>query len=192
MSDLDRTIELYSILSDNPEKSKAEVLNMDVALLGNELSKIQFITKKYKAKTPNTYYIIDGEEYTVQLSLRGMTAAQYIDFQNFYKEYDKNFKYIFWCFLIPAGKKYNDGYDVMELAERLYDKIPITIVTDIMVFFCRLFKSLTVATLISSIRETKKMLKKAKDWKEKYRLRRMLVQMRNTVDLLQNEIELAG
>lgn len=37
--------------------------------------------------------------------------------------------------LIPKGKKYNEGYDVMELADKLYDRIPITIVTDIMVFF---------------------------------------------------------
>ena len=115
-----------------------------------------------------------------------MTAAQYIDFQNFYKDYQKNFKYIFLCFLIPKGKKYNEGYDLIELADKLYDKIPITVINDIMVFFCNLLAALTVSTLISSIREMKKMLKKEKDPVKKYQLRKMIVQSRKTVSLVQN------
>ena len=88
--------------------------------LAAELSKVQFIINKYKAKAPETEYTIAGDKYTVQLNIRQMTAAQYIDFQNFYKDYQKNFKYIFLCFLIPKGKKYNEGYDLIELADKLY------------------------------------------------------------------------
>lgn len=135
MTDLDRSIEIYALLTDNPDEARDALLNMTVDQLSIELSKIHFIVNKYKSKVPETEYDIDGNKYTVQLNLRNMTAAQYIDFQNFYKDYKKNQKYIFLCFLIPKGKKYNEGYDVMELADELYDKIPITIVTDIMVFF---------------------------------------------------------
>lgn len=134
MTDLDRSIEIYSLLTDNPDEARDALLNMTVDQLSIELSKIHFIVNKYKSKVPETEYDIDGNKYTVQLNLRNMTAAQYIDFQNFYKDYEKNQKYIFLCFLIPKGKKYNEGYDVMELADKLYDRIPITIVTDIMVF----------------------------------------------------------
>lgn len=192
LSDLDRTIEIYSILSDDPDKSRDYLLNLEVDKLSFELNKISFIKDKYKNKVPNTSYIIKGKEYTVQLNLNNMTTAQYIDFQNFYKDYNKNFKYIFLCFLIPKGKKYGEGYDVIELADELYDYISISVVTDIMVFFCNLLKSLTIATVISSIRETKKLLKKEKDPVKRYQWKRSLVQMRKTVALLQSEIEFAG
>lgn len=192
LNDLDRTIEIYSILSDDESKSREYLLNLDLNSLNNELLKISFIKTPYKNKVPSTSYVIEGREYTIQLNLNNMNTAQYIDFQNLYKEYEKNFKYIFMCFLLPKGKKYGDGYDVIELAEHLYDKIPITIVTDIMVFFCHQLKALTVATLISSIRETKKILRKEKDPVQKYKWKRSLVQMRKTVALLQNEIEFAG
>lgn len=188
MTDLDRSIEIYAILSDNKDEARDKLLNMPIDELGKELSKVQFIINKYKSKIPDTEYTIDGNKYTVQLNLKSMTAAQYIDFQNFYKDYEKNFKYIFLCFLIPKGKKYGEDYDVMELADSLYDKIPVTIVTDIMIFFCRLLKGLTAATLISSIREMKKILKKEKDPVKKYRLRKMIVQARTTLSLVQNEI----
>ena len=192
MTDLDRSIEIYAILSDNKDEARDKLLNMPIDELGKELSKVQFIINKYKSKIPDTEYTIDGNKYTVQLNLKSMTAAQYIDFQNFYKDYEKNFKYIFLCFLIPKGKKYGEDYDVMELADSLYDKIPITIVTDIMIFFCRLLRGLTIATLISSIRELKKMLKKEKDQVKKYRLRKSIVQARTALSLVQNEIESVG
>lgn len=186
MTDLDRSIEIYSLLTDNPDEARDALLNMTVDQLSAELSKIHFIVNKYKSKVPETEYDIDGNKYTVQLNLRNMTAAQYIDFQNFYKDYKKNQKYIFLCFLIPKGKKYNEGYDVMELADELYDKIPITIVTDIMVFFCKLLESLTIATLISSMREMKKLMKKEKDPVKKHQLRKRIVQARQTLNLVKN------
>lgn len=190
MSDLDRSIEMCAILSGDRDNAREQLLNMSMEDLIKELNKIHFVVEKYKSKPPKTEYIIDGKEYTVQLNIKGMTAAQYIDFQNFYKDYEKNFKYIFLCFLIPKGKKYNDGYDVMELADELYDKISITIVTDIMVFFCRLLKGLTEATLISSVREMKKLLKKEKDPLKKYQLRKAIVQTRKALSLVRSEIEL--
>lgn len=186
MTDLDRSIEICALLSDNPDKTRDTLLSMGLDELATELSKVQFIINKYKAKAPETEYTIAGDKYTVQLNIRQMTAAQYIDFQNFYKDYQKNFKYIFLCFLIPKGKKYNEGYDLIELADKLYDKIPITVINDIMVFFCNLLAALTVSTLISSIREMKKMLKKEKDPVKKYQLRKMIVQSRKTVSLVQN------
>lgn len=192
MSDLDRSIEIYALLSDNPDKTRETLLNMPIDKLSSELNKIQFIVKKYEPKIPDTEYTIDGEKYTVQLNLRQMTTAQYIDFQNFYKDYKSNFKYIFMCFLIPKGKKYNEGYDVIELAEKLYNKIPINIVNDIMVFFCRLLKALTESTLIYSIRQMIKVMKKEKDPVKNYKIRKMIVQARQTLRLVQNETEFAG
>lgn len=186
MTDLDRSIEICALLSDDPDKTRDALLSMGLDELATELSKVQFIINKYKAKAPETEYTIAGDKYTVQLNIRQMTAAQYIDFQNFYKDYQKNQKYIFLCFLIPKGKKYNEGYDVMELAEDLYDKIPITIVTDVMVFFCKLLESLTIATLISSMREMKKLMKKEKDPVKKHQLRKRIVQARQTLNLVKN------
>lgn len=190
--DLDRSIEIYSILSDDPDNASETLYDMSISDLSVELNKIQFVTTPYKAKAPETEYIIDGKKYRVQLNLNEMTAAQYIDFQNFYKNYEANLKYIFLCFLIPNGCKYNEGYDVMQLADELYDKIPITVIMDIMIFFCRLSNALTQATLISSIREAKKMLRKEKDQKKRYQMKRAIVKARQALNLLRSETGFAG
>jgi len=43
-----------------------------------------------------------------------MTASQYIDFQNFYKQYDDYMPNLAACFLLPNGKKYGEDYDPID------------------------------------------------------------------------------
>ena len=79
MTDLDRSIEICALLSDDPDKTRDTLLSMGLDELAVELNKVQFIINKYKAKAPETEYTIAGDKYTVQLNIRQMTAAQYID-----------------------------------------------------------------------------------------------------------------
>ena len=60
MTDLDRSIEIYALLTDSPDKARDTLLNMTVDQLSAELNKIHFIVNKYKSKVPETEYEIDG------------------------------------------------------------------------------------------------------------------------------------
>lgn len=179
MTDLDRNLEVYRILTGE------DISNLELDRLKDKLDEIAFLNKTYEARVPNTEYVIDGNLYTVQLNLNKMTAGQYIDFQNLYKDYSKNLKYLVMCFLIPKGKKYAEDYDVMELGDYLYDKIPITIVSDVMFFFAKQLEVLIKITLTSSIKMMKKQIKKEKDPEKKQALQKVL-------DSLQNEALLSG
>lgn len=179
MTDLDRNLEIYRILTGE------DISNLELDRIKDKLDELSFLNKTYEARVPNTEYVIDGKKYTVQLNLNKMTAGQYIDFQNLYKDYNKNLKYLVMCFLIPKGKKYAEDYDVLELGDYLYDKIPITIVSDVMFFFAKQLEVLTKITLTSSIKMMKKQIKKEKDPEKKQTLQKVL-------DSLQNEALLYG
>lgn len=139
--DVSRSIEIYSILSDDADKARDYLLNVPVGELSKELAKIKFVENSYQPDVPEMEYSFNGKKYAVQYDVKKMTAAQYIDFQNLQKDAQNNFKYLFMCFLIPKGKKYGEDYDVLALADELYDIIPITVVSDIMFFFVQLLKS---------------------------------------------------
>lgn len=173
MTDLDRNLEIYRILTGE------DISNLELDRIKDKLDELAFLNKTYEARVPNTEYVIDGKKYTVQLNLNKMTAGQYIDFQNLYKEYNKNLKYLVMCFLIPKGKKYAEDYDVLELGDYLYDKIPITIVSDVMFFFAKQLEVLTKITLTSSIKMLKKQIKKEKDPEKKQALQKVLDSLQN-------------
>lgn len=139
--DISRNIEIYSILSEDPNQAREYLLNVPVSKLSEELVKIKFIEHKYEPQVPETEYSFNGQKFVIQYDVQKMTAAQYIDFQNLQRDSKKNFKYLFMCFLVPKGKKYGEDYDVLALADELYDKVPISVVSDIMFFFVQLLRS---------------------------------------------------
>lgn len=138
--EISQNIEIYSILSDDPNKARELLLNASISELPKELSKIKFIEQAYQPDVPETEYTFNGKKYTVQFDVKKMTAAQYIDFQDLQKS-TNSFKNLFMCFLVPQGKVYGEDYDVLALADELYDVIPISTVSDIMFFFVQLLRS---------------------------------------------------
>lgn len=63
-------------------------------------------------------YTLNGHNYYLHHKIEQMTTAQYIDFTNLTKEADRNIVAILSVFLIPQGRKYNDGgYDIDEVRD---------------------------------------------------------------------------
>lgn len=60
-------------------------------------------------------YVINGRTYMLFKDPSEMTVAQYIDFQQIYREgFDKMPAEMLCIFLVPRGHQYNDGYDKEE------------------------------------------------------------------------------
>lgn len=183
--ELTMNLALISLLADTDAE------NLEVNVLAEHLKDLEFISNKYQPKTPEQYYTINGKEYEVFFNVNKMTAAQYIDFQNFYKTYENSTANLAACFLLPKGHKYGDDYDPLEEAEFLNDNLTIDIFSDVMFFFVKLLRTSTMSSLISSEKEMKEMLKKTEDPAERKKILRSLIQTRQLQLLLKNEAELS-
>lgn len=187
-NELDMNLAMVSVLSDIPIE---DITNMEVNKLQEFINNLKFIETPYKPKTPETTYNIGNKEYKVFFNVNKMTASQYIDFQNFYKQYDDFMPNLAACFLLPNGKKYGEDYDPIDEAEFLNTHLTIDIFSDIMFFFVNLLQVSTLSTLHSSEREMKKRLRKTKDKLERRKLLKSLIQTRRLILLLKNETELS-
>lgn len=182
-SDLSMNLALVS------ELNNVVAEDLEVNVLEEYMKSLNFMMTPYKPKTPEKEYIIKDRKYSIFFNVNRMTASQYIDFQNFYKDYDNKTANLAACFIIPAGKKYGEDYDPLEEAEFLYDNLTIDIFSDVMFFFVKLLRTSTQASLISSEKEMKKKLKTEKDPIERKKILRSLIQTRRLHLLLKNEIE---
>lgn len=95
-----------------------------------------FTPMNAKAYAPKTL-MINGREYEVTRDAKQLTAGQYIDFQTFGKMGDE-YTYLpnmLACFIVPKGKRYGEGYDVMDMAETLKNHLDIYTASQILNFF---------------------------------------------------------
>lgn len=88
--------------------------------------------------------------------VRKMTAAQYIDFQNFSNAGEGRQAELLSCFLVPKGMKYNDGYDILEVQQAIRDFMPVTVALGLLAFFLRRLHRSTISTLRSSVKKMPK------------------------------------
>lgn len=172
--DIDKNIRLITLLS---EEDEDDILNLPIDQFEKLSKDLEFLKQMPNVEIRNEYEI-NGKKYNVFTNLKKMTAGQYIDFQTYQKDYQKNMKYILSIFLIPQGKEYGD-YDIDEVAEEIYNNLSILHAHSITLFFSLQFRSLTKAIVIYLIKQMKKQMKKAKTKIMKIRIGRMIIQLRN-------------
>lgn len=150
-------IEVLSIMTG---MSVEEIENLPLVTVQSLLSSISFINQP---PTPDKSrikrsYTINGKKYVVFKNLKEITTAQYIDFQSYSKDMDKNISEILAIFLIPEGHKYNEGYDIDETINDIEDNdtLGIGAVLGLMSFFGKLF----LRSIQNSLAYSKKAVKK--------------------------------
>lgn len=74
-------------------------------------------TPPRRNKTRRIYQVGDWELKVTDAN--DMSVAQWVDFQTYGKDMEKNMVEVLSCALVPKGKKYNDGYDIEKLKEDL-------------------------------------------------------------------------
>lgn len=118
--------------------------------------------------TPKDEYEINGDIYYANLNLTEVTAAQFIDYQNYIKEKELRFEKLLSVFIFPKGHKYNDGYDMKKVQKDLLE-LPFAVANKIGFFFKTQFKTFVHLTLYylekeiqktTTNKETKKKLRK--------------------------------
>lgn len=150
-----------------------DILNAPVSKVRELLGQAKFLTTKLNVKDRLKYktIVIDGVKYVVHTDFKDITTAQYVDFQTFYKDYEKNYCNVLATFIIPEGHQYNDGYDALEVAEIFREKMPVEAAENACFFFACRSKSSYLKGLRRLVWTTLKMEIRAKDPTMKARLK---------------------
>ena len=166
-------LELISLLSGKP----AEDLSLEE--LKDWINEIKFLEEPYKPKEIKSEYNIQNKIYKPVVSLKNIKAGQFIDFQTFIKDPEKNIANIAACFLLEKGKTYGDN-DPLEEAEFFDKYLKITDYKDIFNFFTVAWKSYTNSIQASLEKEMKKTLKKEKNPTMRIKILRAMILMKQT------------
>ena len=166
-------LELISLLSGKP----AEDLSLEE--LKDWINEIKFLEEPYKPKEIKSEYNIQNKIYKPVVSLKNIKAGQFIDFQTFIKDPEKNIANIAACFLLEKGKTYGDN-DPLEEAEFFDTYLKITDYKDIFNFFTVAWKSYTNSIQASLEKEMKKTLRKEKNPTMRIKILRAMILMKQT------------
>lgn len=125
--------------------------------LGDIIAVLEHNDYQPQGKLPKTIKISDNV-YSVVDDVSKFTVAQYVDFQHYIKNGDEAIAELLSTFIIPKGKKYNEGYEIDEVVKVFNEQLPIGTAFSLRFFFVKnLIKSIssTVQSLV------KKMMRKA-------------------------------
>ena len=93
------------------------------------------------------------------LDFTQITVAQMMDFSVLSTDPVENIEKLLAIFLIPKGKKYNDGYDLLEVQKAIL-KMSFNELSPLLAFFLKWFTGCRQAIQISCLEEVKKQMKK--------------------------------
>ena len=113
------------------------IMNLPIRIFSRLIKESSFLLEKpdIKSRLKFKSIVIDGIKYNILTDFKDITTAQYIDFQTFYKDFEKYYCNILACFIIPEGHQYNDGYDAMETAELFREKLSVEVAENACFFF---------------------------------------------------------
>ena len=113
--DTQRTVSVLAILTG---KSEDEILNLSLSEYGRLAQIAQFIGTAPHNVPVRLEYKLGDMVLVPTLRIKDMTAGQFIDFQQYVKDEDKDIELLS-CLMIPKGHNYMDGYDVEEVQKTL-------------------------------------------------------------------------
>lgn len=115
-----RTAHVVALLSN---KTLDEVEDLPLQTFMSLSKNISFIQEQPKYNDVEKEYTINNHVYELHADVTQISTAQYIDYQNYSKEEEKDITKLLSCWLIPKGHKYNDGYDMKEVIDDAGDML---------------------------------------------------------------------
>ena len=171
-SDLEKSISILAILC---ECTEDELYSMNANKLYKLLSEIEWVKQPYKFNHnwSSKHITINGIKYDVVVDINKFTVAQYADLQVYWDKRD-DIDYmakLLTLFIIPNGKTYNNGYDIVQLANIIEDNVSINDFNSICFFFLKSCLIFIKASLLFSNWQLMKLMMKEKDKEKKKQLK---------------------
>ena len=148
--ELNKQVSILAILTG---RSEEDIYDLPITDYKELVVKSRFLGTTYdgEVSTQKTY-ILEGWELVPLKDYRQITTAQYIDFQTFAKDVEKNIVEILSVILVPKGKKYNQDYDVIELQQVLRRTLSVADAFTLIAFFFVQYKQSIKDSLIYSMK----------------------------------------
>lgn len=146
-------LHVLSILSD---MTVDQLLDMKVPEFRSMMDRAGFLCTAPRPSEVAKQYRFGDLTLVPVTDIRKMTAAQYIDFQNFSNAGEGRQAELLSCFLVPKGMKYNDGYDILEVQQAIRDFMPVPAALGLLAFFLKRLHRSTISTLRSSVKKMPK------------------------------------
>lgn len=144
IDEVEKEVKYIAILYNMEE---GDIWNLPLTKVGELRKNIQWLNssqlnKDFKGGT----YIINNKEYYIDKKLDNLTYAQFVDFQNYYGQRDREAELLS-TVIIPKGKKYGEDYDLDEVIEEIKQYVSIEDYNSIMYYFFVLSLNLSNSTL---------------------------------------------
>lgn len=117
----------------------------------------RWISDKWIIHPVKKHYVVNGRKYDFRGYPKDITTAMYVDFQNVGRNIPEDMVNMLSIFMVPEGKRYNDGYDLEDVKKDMEEFN----VEDAM-SVCDFFSSLFQVLYRRAVKQAQKALKKAK------------------------------
>ena len=175
LEDINKQVSIISVLTGMAEE---DIYNLPLEEYRQLAAKSQYLRHPYEGEILTAKdYIVDGFTLVPIEDYRKITTAQYIDFQTFAKDPERNIVEILSCMLIPKGKKYNPDYDILEVQKALREHLCVADALSLLAFFFVQYRQSIKDSLIYS----REMAMRLRDPEKK---RRMLREIQKEEDRL--------
>lgn len=155
LSDLDIQVKVIALLTGIPEE---DVLDLPIETYKRYVAAASFLGTPCPEGRMASSYKVGGFDL-VPTEMGKLTAAQYIDFQTLSPGGEAKTVELLSVFLVPRGKKYNNGYDIVEVQKAIRDNLSVRDVITIAAFFFRSYAT----SIVSSLTSCKRMLRRMKN-----------------------------
>lgn len=155
LEELDKQVKVISILADIDED---EVLHLPLGDYQSLSAKTAFLAKEdtNNHRVAKTYNLAEFKLKPLT-DFRKIETCQFVDFQTFAAEPDKRLVELLSVFLVPDGKRYNDGYDVMDVQRAIRENMSVSDAVALSAFFLDLLMRSLTDSVNSCIRMVKRM-----------------------------------
>lgn len=184
LSEQEKDIKLLAIVNGITED---DVWNTQISEMSQLKDNLKFLNEAPKAEDKKfSTYTINEKEYDIITDMNKFTYGQYIDFQTHYQDND-NISKVLSVILVPQGKKYGDGYDLVELMTEIDNNVNIIDAKSICFFFVKSLQNLIKSTLdyLEKVAKGKTITTLSKTKREKIELKlREIKQLQSLVTYL--------
>lgn len=135
MTEVDRRVAIIAVLAGLTED---EVLHLPLDVFTDYSARSRFVERKCPENmvpAVSKSYALGGMVLVPVTDIRKITAAQYIDFQNFAQDKENHFIELLSCFLVPRGMDYNEGYDVLDVHNAIREEMSVAQAIALLAFF---------------------------------------------------------
>lgn len=133
LEEIDKQVQILSILTGESEE---EILHLLITEYKELVIKAGFLDPSNLNYHPVAKkYLVGGFELIPVTDFRKLETCQYIDFQTYAPDLDKYLVEFLSVILVPKGKRYNEGYDILEVQKAIREEMSVADGVSIAGFF---------------------------------------------------------